>query len=197
MPLRTITCARRTIAASNVLLPLVSARAHQRRSLSSPGYTMYTTGAPSQVSSGSPPASAAGFQHCAPGDTSHAGGSSAPRSREGFTEVDLHPPQMPSPQQYASYDAYLNAYDEYLQETTKFLAAARALLQNRLRHLHRAHAGLSEAVRREYFWTFVPFICTLCVHMVDSQHHVNAQITRERLKQRAKEHVKSVKWVSV
>ncbi|KAG5473571.1 hypothetical protein LSCM4_03640 [Leishmania orientalis] len=197
MQCNTIPYVRRAIAVSAVFLPLVSLRAHQGRSHSSSGYTLHTTGAPDLQSSGSLLASAAGFRRFASRDRLCAGGSSTPRGREGLTEADLDPPQMPSPQQYASYDEYLNAYDQYLQETTQFLSSARAFLQNRLRHLRRAHAGISEAVRREYFWTFVPFICALCVHMVDSQHHVNAQITRERLKERAKEHVKSVKWVSV
>ncbi|CBZ35931.1 hypothetical protein, conserved [Leishmania donovani] len=206
MQCRVILYMRRATAASAVLLPLVSLRSHRGRSYSSPGYTVYTNSAPDPRSPGLLPGSAAPLHHIPSEDTSYGGGSRAsthaddsgePRDGEGLTEVDLNPPQMPSPQQYENYGEYLNAYDQYLKDITQFLASARAFLQKQLRHLRHAHAGLAEAVRREYFWTFIPFICALCVHVVDSQHHVNARITRERLKQRAKEHVKSVKWVSV
>ncbi|CBZ23835.1 conserved hypothetical protein [Leishmania mexicana MHOM/GT/2001/U1103] len=206
MQCRVIPYMRRAIAASAVLLPFVSLHGHQGRSYSSPGYTVYTNGTPDPRSPGLLPWSAALSHHIPSEDTPYGGGSRAAthaddsgesRDGEGLTEADLNPPQMPSPQQYENYGEYLNAYDQYLKDTTQFLASARAFLQKQLRHLRHAHAGLAEAVRREYFWTFVPFICALCVHVVDSQHHVNARITRERLKQRAKEHVKNVKWVSV
>nr|CAJ2477106.1 unnamed protein product [Leishmania braziliensis] len=197
---------RRVITASAMLLPPLSLRAHRDRSYSSPGNTLYTTGVRDPQSPEKLPASATGFHHTLAGNASYVGGSAGatravssggPLDGEGFTEADLSPPQMPSPQQYENYQEYLNAYDQYLKDTTQFLTSARSFLQKRLHRLRHAHAGLAEAVRREYLWTFIPFICILCVHMVDSQHHVNARITRERLKQRAKEHAKDVKWVSV
>ncbi|GET90486.1 hypothetical protein, conserved [Leishmania tarentolae] len=206
MQCRVIPYMRRAIAASAVHLPLVSLRTHRGRTYSSPGYTVYTNGAPYPPPPGLLPGSAVPFHHIASEDPSYGSGSRAtahendssdPRDGGCLTEADLRPPQIPSPQQYENYGEYLNAYDQYLKDTAQFLTTARSFLQKRLHHIRHAHAGLAEAVRREYFWTFIPFLCVLCVHVVDSQHHVNAQVTRERLKQRAKEHVKDVKWVSV
>ncbi|KAK7200288.1 hypothetical protein NESM_000081600 [Novymonas esmeraldas] len=161
----------------------------------SPGFTPFTTGGPDVMMPGP--------QHTG---ASYSGGSGDPRASEsgearegdGFTELDLkNPPPMPSPQHYQSYDDYLDAYDQFLQDTAQFLPSARVFLQRRLRRLRRDLSGLGEAVRREYFWTFVPFICALSVHMIDAQHHANAQHTRERLKEHTKQHVKTVQWESV
>ncbi|KAG5490360.1 hypothetical protein JKF63_00480 [Porcisia hertigi] len=198
---------RRAVAASVMLLPFVSLPAHQGRSYNSPRCATYTAGAPNPPSPGPQPAAAIASRHVASGktldeDSSSRGrrvkDSSVPRDLDDSAEADLrNPPQMPSRENYANYEEYLNVYDQYLQETTQFFTSARVSLQRQLCYLHAAHASLDESVRWEYLWTFVPFIFTLCIHMVDMQHHTNARITRERLKQRTKTHVKDVKWVSV
>lgn len=197
------------MAASAVLLPLASLAA---RSYSTPGYTLYMTGGPGPQTSEPPSrrtteAANSRFRDASIGDASERErsasraekeGTGEARDGDGFTEVDLkNPPQMPSPQHYESYSEYLDAYDQYVQDTAQFSSSARVYMRRRLRHLQRAHAGVAEAVRREYFWTFVPFVVSLAAFMVDAQHHADAQLTHQLLKERTKQQVKGVKWEAV